>query len=208
MPNEILDTLCFKASLINDKVFAKTAWKGEMEKLGLFLTYLGADLDRFRDDGSISPVNDDKPSSGQVSPAYIALGLVAAEVEIPISEYEEGFPHRELFFASLRPWKWSNFGRREILVEGVELNISEYYKVPKHAKVFNSIDGHRLTRERPNAAQTVGNTNKHYTYAVIDGDASVKSIDIFRYSKNRCVLVLVGMGKTRTLWAFCSSLIS
>jgi hypothetical protein len=105
-------------------------------------------------------------------------------------------PDRKLFFKSLRPWKWSNKERRGIIIEDVELNISEYYKVPKHAMISNSIDGRRMTRERPDAAQTVGNTNKDYTYAIIDGDINITTIDVFRYSENRCVLVLIGMGKT------------
>ncbi|KAM9873875.1 hypothetical protein VD0002_g5010 [Verticillium dahliae] len=71
-----------------------------MASLGLTILYIGINLKRFDESGSVS---DDTTSMGNKTPAYLALGLATKESRHAITKHRGGFPKRSLFFDCLNP---------------------------------------------------------------------------------------------------------
>ncbi|KAH6883895.1 hypothetical protein B0T10DRAFT_463259 [Thelonectria olida] len=200
MENHAVTSISCDKSAILNRIFSKTKWKEEMASLGFTALFIGVHLERFDENGSVS---DSAADMGN-APAYLALGLVTKECEVPLAEYPKGFPKRDLFFDCLKPWKWANEQQCDILIEesNIELNISEYYKTIFGATLLaNPADSHRLTKERPDAAAEKYINRKHITYAISYGDEDPGQIELFYYNED-CLCIMIRVWGEYRLWQF------
>src|SRR6185369_7305761 len=87
--------------------FRRAKWEDEMSKLDFHVVWIGSDLERFNQDGRLTDLDKNETNNADAL-AYVALVLVTKEDEYPLGQHPNGFPCKELFFNSLKPWKWSN----------------------------------------------------------------------------------------------------
>jgi hypothetical protein len=196
-----MNTTSIKNQAIFGRIFAQTGWQEAMAGLGFTTLLIGSDLERFSDDGTVL---DGDASSG--APAYVALGLAVEKDVVPLASYLKGFPHKELFFQCLRPWKWSNEDRHDVLIEGsnLELNVGEYYKRAGNLTLACAADISRLAKERPSASETEDITEKHTTLAISDCGESPTRIVLFYYKEpeNNQLLVMIELWGRDRLFQF------
>lgn len=191
---------CDKSAILS-RIFSKTTWKEEMASLGFTALFIGVDLERFEESGLIS---DGTTSTGNNTPAYLALGLAIKESRHPLAKYPDGFPERALFFDCLKPWKWVNEKRHDLLIEesNIELNISEYYRRKSETTLLASpADATRLAKERPNAATEKCINRKHITYVISYSDEDPGQIGLWYYQQDFLCVVVQLWGGYR-VWQF------
>ena len=201
MEDCVANAISCDKSLIFSRIFSKTKWKEEMASLGLTVLFIGVDLERFDESGSVS---DDTTGMGNKTPAYLALGLATKESRHPIAKHRDGFPERSLFFDCLNPWKWVNEKQHNILIEesNIELNISEYYRRMSVTPLLaNRADATRLAKERPNAATEKYMNRKHITYAISYSDEDPGQIGLFYYERDFLSVMIQLWGGYR-VWQF------
>jgi hypothetical protein len=191
--------------VILSQLCANPAWEIQMRQDGLVILLIGADLDKFDAKGSIK--TPEQPTN-HVIPVYLALGIAGEQNDIALGDHKSNFPHRDLFFKCLKPWRWLNEEAKDIVIEesNIGLNISEYYRVPHtRTAMTNVCDARRLSREKPDAASAKCINDKYYTHAVSNGHSNIERIMLFRYGdKDDCLFMLIYLGITKLTWSFVS----
>jgi hypothetical protein len=171
-----------------------------MVKSELIPLLIGIDLEKYNENGVISTTGRKRP--------YLALGMAIKQNKEALSQYPNGFPHRDLFLKGLKAWKWVNRDTYDILIKdsNIELNISEYFK---GGEVFITNPVHnalRLVRELPHASTEGDITKRHTILAISYGDEDPTKTILFCYGdKKDDVFVLFKLRGNNKRFQFIST---
>jgi hypothetical protein len=131
---------------------------------------------------------------------YLALGLGSKKKHVPLFDYDDGFPHKVLFFECLRPWKWRKMDM-DIIIENanIELNVSEYYR--SRQDTLNHGNGSRLARENPSPSTRI--TEQYYIHIISSENQDPDQFHCYHDGERYEYLhIQVSYGDTLQIWRF------
>jgi len=194
-----------KKEVIFSRVFARQEWQERMSELGFITLLTGSHIKKVAEEKPVSGLGGE--ANGRTS-SYLALGLATEKSIEPLGLYPGGFPYRDLFFECLRPWKWLNEDRYDILIidTNIQLNISEYYRqAPGTGRILvtHPADVSQLT-DGPCAAGEK-ESKSHTTYVIANGDENPARIRSYCVENHRLLFVLFELWGEDRLFFFTGS---